>query len=157
MIEPAGSTWAEGDLVTDHQKDFTSTSCASTPLACRATRQSATVNGTIRDLAAVVQKGMNHRYADGAPVEMIGGEGSIAEDAEDSGHMSLNYGSEPTWFRFGIPPHSPFTGGEPGVTSMADLGDAHRAFENALVQGDPATPVFTALAGAESGRQGRSV
>ncbi len=150
VIEPAGSTWAEGDLVLDHQANNTGKDCASTPAACRATRQSATVNGTIRDLTAVLQKGMNHRYADGAPVEMVGGEGAIAEDSEDSGHMSLNYGTEPMWFRFGVPPHSPTTAFGAGVTTFAEIGNAHAAYSNGLAGGDPATPVFTAPAGAET-------
>ncbi len=137
VIQPQGATWTETDLVADHQTSALG--------AQRETRATATVNGQFRDFTSIIQKGLNHRYGDGAPVEMSGGEGAIAEDAEDSGHMGLNYGSEPLWFRFGMAPNTPFTG--PG--GMGSIPNAHEAYSNGLagVNGDPATPVFTARAG----------
>jgi hypothetical protein len=138
VIQPQGATWTETDLVADHQ--------TATPGVLRQTRASATVNGGLfRDFTAVVHKGLNHRYGDGAPVEMIAGEGPFAEDAEDSGHMGINYGSEPMWFRFGKAANTPLT----GPNSLAKIPNAHEAYSNGLagVNGDPATPVFTAAAG----------
>jgi hypothetical protein len=137
VIGPQGSTWTEADLVADHQ--------TRTLGAQRETRASATVNGQLRDFTVVVQKGLNQRYGDGAPAEMILGEGAISEDAEDSGHMAINYGSEPLWFRFGQAPNTPIT----GPAGLGAIPNAHEAFSNGLagVNGDPVTPVFTARAG----------
>lgn len=137
VIEPPGATWLEADQVADHQ--------TGAPGFLRETRASATVNGLFRDHTVLMQRGMNHRYADGLPVPMVAAEGQIAEDAEDSGHSGINYGAEPLWFRHGIAPNTPLSG--PG--SMAEVPNAHEAFSNALpgVNGDPATPVFTARAG----------
>jgi hypothetical protein len=150
VVEPAGTTWAETDLVADHQ--------TSNPAATRATRASATLNpGTPnppRDFVTVIQKGLGLRYRDGTPVEMIAAEGNIAEDAEDSGHMALNYGAEPMWYRFGVRPNAPLVGGGAADgavgTPFSDLTGTELAFSNSLpgVGGDPATPVFTANAGA---------
>ncbi|BDG04033.1 cupredoxin domain-containing protein [Anaeromyxobacter oryzae] len=148
VIEPAGSTWAEGDVALDHQKDQLAADCAITPAACRRTYASATVNGAIRDLTAVVQKGLALRWKDGTPVEQIAAEGVVAEDAEDSGEMGINYGTEPMWFRFGLPPHAPFGG--LAQLSYANVANAHEAYSSALTGGDPATPVFIAPAGVET-------
>ena len=95
----------------------------------------------------VVQKGLGLRYKDGTPVEMVAAEGNIAEDAEDSGHMAINYGAEPLWFRFGLPPNTPLARDGSGAPVL-DVPGAHEAFSNALGEGDPVTPVFTAAAGA---------
>ncbi len=136
VVGPQGSTWTQTDLVSDHQGEVAG--------AKRETRASATVNGQYRDFTAVVQKGLSHRYADGAAAPMIAAEGFLSEDAEDSGHMGINYGSEPLWFRFGLAPNTPFTG--PG--GMGQVPNAHQAFSSGLAGGaDPATPVFTAAAG----------
>ena len=141
VIEPAGTTWAEGDLVADHQ--------TSTAGVKRATRASATLSpGGTRDFVTVIQKGLGLRYKDGTPAEMIAAEGNIAEDAEDSGHMAINYGAEPLWFRFGLRPNTPFTGGPAAGASFMNVANAEAAFSNALGLGDPATPVFTAAPGA---------
>jgi manganese oxidase len=148
VIEPAGSTWAESDVTQDRQTNQLAADCAVTPSACRTTRASATVNGTIRDLTAVIHKGINQRWKDGTPVEQIANEGVISEDAEDSGQYAINYGSEPLWFRFGIAPHSPFTG--LAGMSYANVPNADQAYSNALTGGDPATPVFLASAGREA-------
>jgi hypothetical protein len=75
------------------------------------------------------------------------GEGPVAEDTYEGGTYGINYGTEPLWFRFGVPPETPLTG--PG--SLAKIPNAHEAYSNGLAGGsDPATPVFTAPAGAET-------
>ncbi len=155
-VVPAASTFVENDVVLDHQANNMTADCLTTPAACRRTRQSATVNGAIRDLAVVTQKGQEHRWKDGTPVEQIAAEGSVSEDTEDSGQMSINYGSEPAWFRFGIPPNSPFGPPVQPFTNFAAVPNAHEYYSNALLDkagnpmGDPATPVFTANRGAET-------
>ena len=111
VIHPQGTTWTETDYVVDNQADRGAIDCSTvTPATaaanpgCRETRTSATVAGSIRDFVALIQKGMSHRYGDGEPVEQIASETSVAEDAEDSGEMAMNYRSDPLWFRFGMAP-----------------------------------------------------
>ncbi len=152
VVLPRGSTWTETDYVQDNQARVVANCTAVTPKtaaanpACRETRVSATVNGTIRDFVAVIQKGMAHRYGDGEPVEQIAAEFSVAEDAEDSGEMALNYRTDPLWFRFGLPPNTPFT----GPNSFRTVSNAGDAYSNALVGGEPSAPIFTARAGTEA-------
>jgi hypothetical protein len=154
VILPQGSAWTETDYVADNQRNagvvdcsaVTPATAAQNPL-CRETRTSATVNTVIRDFAAVIQKGMSHRYGDGEPVEQIAAEQSVAEDAEDSGEMALNYRSDPLWFRFGLAPNTPFTGPD----SFRTVSNAGDAYSNSLTgSADPSAPVFAASAGAET-------
>jgi hypothetical protein len=127
VIEPAGSTWVEDP---------------GTHAAATVTKADGT---TFRDFAVVMQKGQSHRYADGSPVENIeGGLAGIAEDSQDMGQMAINFATEPLWFRFGIGPNAPF-----GKTGFGGIANAHEAYSNGLVGGDPETPVFTAEPGQE--------
>jgi len=150
VVLPQGSSWTETDFVNDNQvsgqpADCSLASAATDPL-CRETRTTATVNGVFRDLVAVIQKGMSHRYGDGEPVEQIASEKSVAEDAEDSGEMALNYRSDPIWFRFRLPPNFPFT----GTPSFRTVSNAGAAYSNTLTGGDPSTPVWNAVAGSQA-------
>jgi hypothetical protein len=99
--------------------------------------------GDFRDFTIVAQKGASMYYADTYPVENILGEGKdgVAEDAQDMGHMAINYGNEAMWFRAGVNP-TDFDG-------MTNDPDAHELFSNtaAGVGGDPQTAVFTVEAG----------
>jgi hypothetical protein len=135
VIGPQGATITENDTTWDHQQtDQTKT---------RKTRASGTFGTNIRDFAVMYQKGQNHYYADGEPVENMGGEA----EASDSGQMAINYGTEPMWFRFGLQPTAPF--GNAGTAgSMGAVPNPEDAYSNTLVGGDPATPVFTAAPGA---------
>ncbi|MBL0277856.1 MAG: hypothetical protein IPQ24_17605 [Anaeromyxobacter sp.] len=134
VIEPPGSTWVETDRALDRQTLGTGT---------RLTRASATVNGTTRSFAHMIQKGQNHRYRNGSPVPNIAAEGgTIPEDSEDAGQVSINYGTEPMWFRFGLAPNVPFGGA--GLGGVPNAGDA---YATSLTGRDPATPVFTAAPG----------
>jgi hypothetical protein len=84
------------------------------------------------------QTDINMRFADGSPVPNLGGpEG--AEDAEDSAQKAINYRTEPLWKRMGYAPQTPFE-----ITRNFDFTNV---LTNALVGGDPQTPVFTARAG----------
>ena len=118
----------------------------------------------VRDFLVVMAKDLNHRYSDGTPVEHMNGEGQgLPEDAQENSGMALNYGIEPLWFRFAIPPNAPFgqvfdnaTGRPAGYGAIPN---AHQAFSNVLpvdpnvpgspAVGDPATPVLVASAGQE--------
>ncbi|MEK7405360.1 MAG: hypothetical protein AAB225_09650 [Acidobacteriota bacterium] len=139
VILPPGATWTEGS---GRGPDLTNPG-----------HQAATVTvpGKIfRDFMVVMTKDIDHRYADGFPVEHVNGEGlGIPEDSQDSSGMALNYGIEPLWFRFGKKPNAPF--GHAAGNGFGDVGNAHLAYSNFLpgVGGDPATPVFTASAGQE--------
>jgi len=69
-------------------------------------------------------------------------DGGVAEDPEDAGQKAVNYRSDPLWYRLGVTPETPFNA--PTLNGSADL---HKSFSNALVGGDPNTPVQTATAG----------
>ncbi len=106
-------------------------------------------NGTFRDFSTIAQKGANFYYADSFPTENLLGEGSfgVAEDSQDMGHMTINYGTEPLWFRFGLLPNSP--AGNAGNGSFGGVANAGDMYSNGLVGQDPQTAVFTAAAGTE--------
>ena len=137
VIEPQGSTWTTaGETQPDRQDG----------VGLRETRAMATVTapgGTFREGVAMFKKGQNHRFAGGGPVQNIAGEGgAVPEDSHDAGQMSINYGTEPMWFRFGYAPQTPF-----GI--LANEPNPELAYSNGLAGGDPFTPVFTATAGQE--------
>ncbi|MDH3531768.1 MAG: hypothetical protein OEO82_02505 [Gammaproteobacteria bacterium] len=95
-----------------------------------------------RDFTTVGQKGASMLYADSYPVENLLGEGSfgVAEDAQDMGHMAINYGNEALWYRFGINPTD--------HDGMSTEPNADMAYSNDLNGiGDPETGVLTVTAG----------
>jgi hypothetical protein len=102
---------------------------------------------TFRDMALLWQKQLSHRYADGTAVENVAAEGVVSEDSQDSGQMAINYGSEPLWFRFGLAPNTPFGTAREGLGAVPN---AHEAYSNSRVGGDPVTPVFTVAAGQQT-------
>lgn len=166
IVEPKNSDWQESrdDQVNDRQK----------PGNKRMTRATATVRyevdgenatRTFRDIAFIHQKGLNFRYQNGDAVANLAAEKELAnentaltapEDAHDSGHMAINYGSEPLWFRFGLPPDTPF-----GKEGFGGVHNAWQAFRNNCCTnggtatsadnnvGEPYIPVYTAEAGQE--------
>ena len=110
----------------------------------------------VRDFMVVMAKDLNHRYADGTPVEHMNGEGhGLPEDSQESSGMALNYGIEPLWFRFAIPPNAPFGSGRRGrlrLHPQRPPGVQQRPLPNVPGSspiGDPATPVLVASAGQE--------
>jgi hypothetical protein len=115
----------------------------------RDSRASASVRGSglprrgVRDFVAILQNQTQIYYSlTNHPVPMIGGEGRFSADvSEDSGQKTINYRTEPAWYRLGFPPHLPF-GQMSRDFPQADL------FANGRVGGDPQTPVFRAAAGA---------
>lgn len=155
VIVPQGSTWPTALADLDRKRDHQTADVNAT----RATRSMVTVTRadgtTLRDMAVVHQKGLNHRFGDGSAVPNIASEGvGIPEDSHDAGQMAINYGSEPLWFRFGMPADAPFT-----LVGLGGVQNSHEAFSNVCCTnggtattgdtniGDPVTPVFTALPG----------
>ena len=127
-IVPAGATWTEDS----------------------SSRTQATVQppsgAAYRDFALVWQKALNMRWANGRPVEGMASEGiGVPNDPKDNSAMAINYRSEPLWYRFGKAPNAPF--GHADGHGWADVGNAHMAYSNALVGGDPQTPVLRARPG----------
>ncbi len=142
-----------------------------TGTATRLTRAQVTVSspagdagsgGNYREALAIGHKITNLRWADGTAIANVN-QGELGrEGAEDSGHAGFNYGMEPSWFRFKLPPDVPF--GNAGTpNSFGSVPNAHEMYANLLVAGesnaipaipgvsaagDPQTPVFTATAGA---------
>jgi hypothetical protein len=92
-----------------------------------------------------VAAALNMRWADGRPVEGIATEGNGVPDPQDNGNMAINYKTEPLWLRFGLAPDAPF--GHADGLGFGDVPNAHMAYSNALVGGDPQTPVLYAKPG----------
>lgn len=192
VVLPSRSIWSEmgDDTAFDHQRGAGSRrtrASASVQIDLGGDRRPphARVAG-FRDFVAVVQKGLNLRYgqvlADGEPMgavsvlsaeraddeigtaQVIGKVRAAPEDAHDSGHMAINYGTEPMWFRFGMPPDAPFGhGGKPSKPAGEGLGGTQYAWQafssdgccsagpdqpSTTAQrptGEPAVPVFQVL------------
>ncbi|MEE8522821.1 MAG: copper oxidase [Thermoanaerobaculia bacterium] len=117
IIEPQGSTWVED----------------------AGTRAAATVTladgSSFREFVVLFQTDVNLQDGLGNPIPNT----FDAEDPEDSGQKAINYRTEPPWYRMGFAPDA-----DSGVTRNIDFTDL---LTNALVGGDPETPVFTATAG----------
>ncbi|MCP9469889.1 MAG: hypothetical protein NNA31_07815 [Nitrospira sp.] len=168
VIEPAKAQWLEtiDDWAMDRQD----------PTKQRRSRATATVtyptiegeapkNRAFREIALVHQKGLNLRDAKGAALANLAAEKAeaeepsdrtVPEDAHDAGHMAINYGTEPMWFRFGLPPDAPF-----GRDGFAGAVHAWQAFSNSCCStggsvtttsqpvGDPAVPILRVRPGSE--------
>ena len=176
VIEPAEATWPDA---LDELEDVPDTQ--GTGYATRKTRAQLTVTahgdpdpeanwagtgGVYRENLLISQKITNLRWKDGTAIANIH-QGELGrEGAEDSGHAGINYGMEPSWFRFRLPPDVPF--GNAGTpNSFGSIPNVHAMYANGLVldqngmvvdnaiptidgvseAGDPATPVFRARAG----------
>lgn len=125
---PQGSTWVED---------------ANMRAAATVSKTTNPVFPTYRDFALQWAKGLNMRWANGDPVENIAAEGPMLhEDPEDNSAMTVNYKTEPLWYRFQKAPDAPF--GHANGAGFADVPNASMAYSNALVGGaDPETPVLT--------------
>ncbi|NMG75650.1 manganese-oxidizing multicopper oxidase MnxG [Aromatoleum diolicum] len=124
---PPGSTWVED---------------ANMRAAATVTKITKPELPTYRDFALQWAKGLNMRWADGQPVENIAAEGPMVhEDPEDNSAMAVNYKVEPLWYRFAKAPDAPF--GHANGAGFAAVPNANMAYSNALVGGDPVTPVLT--------------
>ncbi len=158
VIEPTGATYpdalaaldAAGTLqrVPDGQANE-----AVTPNATRLTRAQVSVTspaggagsgGNYREALAIGHKITNLRWVDGTAIANVNQNELGREGAEDAGHAGFNYGMEPSWFRFMLPPDVPF--GNAGTpNSYGAIPNAHAMYANNLVTGEPNT--IPAIAG----------
>lgn len=177
IIEPERSSWSEyrDDTVIDRQnpgpgqsfkRASRATATVSYPVTATNTAGGKLSTRSMRDLAIVHQKGLNFRYQDGSAAANLAAEredlltkpfDTAPEDAQDAGHMAINYGSEPLWFRFGLAPDAPF-----GRDGFGGATSAWQAFSNGCCGGggsvgvvsapvgEPYVPVMTTTAGMET-------
>jgi hypothetical protein len=154
VIEPQGATVAEDTQVWDGQGSGAATRLTRAQATVTAPVGDAGSGGTYREQLAIGHKITNLRWKDGRAIANIA-QGELGrEGAEDSGHAGFNYGAEPSWFRFKLPPDAAF--GNAGTpNSFGSLPNAHAMYANGLVEGepntlpggDPATPVFKSTPG----------
>ncbi|NIP18679.1 MAG: hypothetical protein GWM87_11350, partial [Xanthomonadales bacterium] len=169
VIEPQGATVAEDTIVADGQGSG-GAECAADPTlpgCTRPTRAQVSVSATAgdagsggdyRETVLIAHKITNLRWADGSAIKNVAQAEFGVEGAEDSGHAGFNYGMEPPWFRFGLPPDADF-GHANAPGTYGDLPNPQAMYSNALVEGtdnaipaipnvseagDPQTPVFRA-------------
>ncbi len=160
-ILPAGSTVVEDTVVADGQGMGDATRGTRAQVTVNAPEGLAGSGGTFRENLLVGHKIANLRWKDGSAIRNIAQADLGIEGAEDSGHAGFNYGMEPSWFRFQLPPDSPW-GNATTPDSFGALENQQAFFANKLVEGqpnaipyiagvsaagDPATPVFRASAG----------
>ena len=160
-ILPAGSTVAEDTQVPDGQGSGTATRLTRAQVTVTAPAGEAGSGGIFRENLLVGHKIANLRWADGTAIANIH-QGELGrEGAEDSGHAGFNYGMEPSWFRFKLPPDVPFgNAGTPNsfgaipnqqamYANLLTIGEPNDvpAIPGVSAAGDPATPVFRADAG----------
>ncbi len=122
IIEPEGSSWA-----LDAGTRAAATVCPGGESPCTASAVDA-----FREFVVLFQNDLNLRDSLGNPIVNT----FDAEDPEDSGQKAINYKTEPAWLRLGFAPDD-----KARDVIYTDL------LTNALVGGDPETPVFTAVAG----------
>jgi len=160
IIEPADATYpdalAELESVADNQGSGPATRKTRAQVTVTSPEGGAGSGGTYDESVSVAYRIANLRWTDGTAIANIH-QGELGrEGAEDSGHAGFNYGTEPSWFRFKLPPDVPF--GNAGTpNSMGSIPNVHAFYANGLTlaeansvpaiagvsaAGDPATPVF---------------
>jgi hypothetical protein len=160
-ILPAGTTnVAEDTQVPDGQGSGIDTRLTRAQVTVTAPEGGAGSGGVFRENLAIGHKIANIRWKDGTAIANIN-QGELGrEGAEDSGFAGFNYGMEPSWFRFKLPPDVPF-GNARTPNSYGSIPNVQAMFANELARlepnavpaipgvsaaGDPATPVFRAAA-----------
>jgi hypothetical protein len=152
-IEFGGLNFTPADVIKQSQKGLAG-AMSILPVGATWVEDTRKVNATVtapgqttyRDFAMVWQKALNIRWANGRPVEGIAAEGfGVPTDPQDNSSMAINYRTEPLWYRFGLAPDAPF--GHADGAGYGDMANAHMAYSNALVGGDPQTPVLYAKPG----------
>jgi len=164
VIEPQGAIVTEDTVIADGQGTGSATRPTRTQVSVSAPSGDAGSGGDYREGLAIGHKITNLRWKDGSAIKNIH-QGELGrEGAEDSGHAGFNYGMEPSWFRFQLPPNVPF--GNAGTPdSFGSIPNVHALFANGLVAGepnaipaipgvsaagDPQTPVFRTTADTDS-------
>ncbi|MDJ0741266.1 MAG: hypothetical protein QNJ91_16245, partial [Gammaproteobacteria bacterium] len=164
VIEPRGAKYPKRigqlDKVPDGQGRNAQTRKTRAQVTVTSPKRGAGSGGTYRETLLIGHKITNLRWKDGLAIRNIHQNELGREGAEDSGHAGFNYGMEPSWFRFKLPPDAPF--GNAGTpNSFGAVPNAHVMYANDLVAaepntipmipgvselGDPVTPVFRATA-----------
>jgi manganese oxidase len=176
IVEPANATWDEyhDDTTIGHQKVGTVTptrATADVTYDVRNREGQVVGQSHMRDLVVVAQKGLNLRFGNGQAVPNLAAEAAdgdlgtcisgnncktAPEDAHDSGHMAINYMTEPLWFRFGRPPDAHF------IDDLGRIPSAWQAFADSCCEdagtatsassphGPPYAPTLIAYAGSEA-------
>jgi hypothetical protein len=157
-ILPAGAVVAEDTQVPDGQGSGAATRLTRAQVTVTSPAGDAGSGGTFRENLLIGHKIGNIRWQDGGAIANIN-QGELGrEGAEDSGFAGFNYGMEPSWFRFQLPPDAPF-GAAGAPNSYGSIQNAHAMYANQLVAnvdhpnfipvitgvsaaGDPQTPVF---------------
>ncbi len=152
IVEPVGSVWHDSLGALEQVPNRQDGGYTTVGTRADMTIESAfeiTPPFIFEDMVAVIQKGQNHRFADGTAVPNIASEGGgIPEDSHDAGQKGINYGTEPAWFRFELAADADLGNGAAG--SFGAQADAWKLYSNNLNSyGDPWTSVFTATAGDE--------
>jgi hypothetical protein len=164
-IEPPGATYptalADLDDVPDGQGMGTATRKTRAQITITSEPDDAGSGGIFREALAIGHKIANLRWADGKAIKNVNQEEFGREGAEDSGQAGFNYGMEPSWFRFKLPPNVP-SGNALQVPGYGSIPNVQAFYANELVKGednavlangtvsaagDPATPVFRTTAG----------
>jgi hypothetical protein len=169
VIEPEGATYpdtlaelqAAGEFVPDGQGigDTVRLTRAQVTVDATANPGGAGSGGSYREALLIGHKIANIRWQDGTAIANLN-QGELGrEGAEDSGHAGFNYGMEPSWFRFGLPPDAG-NGNAGTANSFGSIPNVHAFYANGLVDnvvehpntipaipgvselGDPVTPVF---------------
>jgi hypothetical protein len=142
VIEPAGSSYDVDTLVPDGQGMGTATRPTRAQMTVTAPAGDAGSGGTYRETLAIAHKITNLRWADGSAIKNVGQPEFGVEGAEDSGHAGYNYGMEPSWFRFKLPPDVPSgAGNKVGGVAVPDgtygsIPNPQAMYSNALVAGE---------------------
>jgi hypothetical protein len=127
VIEPQGAGYptelAALEDVPDGQGSGSDTRKTRAQISISAEGGGAGSGGNYRETIAVAHKIANLRWADGSAIKNVAQEEMGVEGAEDSGHAGFNYGMEPAWFRFGLPPNVPF-----GNAGCGDLGTPNECY-----------------------------
>ena len=154
VIEPVGAVVTADTMVWDGQGSGNMQRETRAQATVVAPEGGAESGGTYRETLAIGHKIGNIRWSDGRAIRNIVQADLGVEGAEDSGQAGFNYGMEPSWFRFKLPPDVPF-GNALTPNSFGSIPNPQAMYSNLLVQGepnsypndDPAIPVFTAEAG----------
>ena len=172
VIEPKGATWPDALDELEDVADNQGTGMDTRKTRAQVTVNEGQAQGAdgdggeYRENISVTYRIANLRWQDGTAVSNIH-QGELGrEGAEDSGHAGYNYAAEPSWFRFQLPPDAEF-GNAKAVGSFGELPNVHAFYANGLAiplsgncednncvpamegiskKGDPATPVYRAVA-----------
>lgn len=144
VIEPEGAVVTENTQVPDGQGVGTATRLTRAQVDVSSPPGYAGSGGDYRETTLVSHKTANLRWVDGTAIKNVKQAEFGVEGAEDMGHAGFNYGMEPSWFRFKLPPDAP-SGNAGTPNSYGAIPNPQAMYANALVLGEP--NVIPAIAG----------